>query len=165
MCGEVWRSCRCARWDQGRLRARGEQLAHNFMPAAQAHGRNQAAAALQQVRDADPVTPPQLLTMQQHQQAQLQVQQQAQQQAILGAQAQLQAQQQAHQQAIERAVQQAIQHVQTNHECEHESFRTYHGEPGAMLDCEICGGSYRTWIKQCKRCLSMMCVRCKNNRL
>lgn len=73
-------------------------------------------------------------------------------------------QQNAQENARNQAVQQAVQHIRDNHECRHESFGTYR-EYGEMLECEVCNQSFPTWLRQCKRCLTLMCTRCKNNRL
>ena len=142
MCGQQWKSCNCRVWDEARLLQRARLLAPNFMPAAPAQppvpagpAQGQAGAAYQA-----PQRQPVDVILEQTRQREAQT---------------------------EAAVQRAMQHVRNNHECRHEAFKSYYapGGPGEWLDCEVCGDQYRSWLKQCKQCLMLVCVRCRHNRL
>ncbi|KAF2482311.1 hypothetical protein BDY17DRAFT_324602 [Neohortaea acidophila] len=156
VCGEEWKTCDCPNWDEARLLERGHRVARNFMPPED-HAQGQArvhafAGALTVVprgaqdegaEDQRPATMEVLARIRQR--------------ALQGRQAQ-------HDAAMAQAVQQAVEHIRNNHECDHERFQTYR-DLGQRIDCEMCGHQFRTWIPQCRQCLMLLCVRCKNNRL
>lgn len=152
LCGEVWKTCRCTRWDEAALLERGQRYARNFMPGAQAQAQNQVQQqniagpapipAYAQPVAAGPAIAPQFQNMQYPVAYQYPMQPQV----------------------TQQAVQQAVEHIRNNHECDHNSFTTYR-ESGEELVCEICGETYYTWINQCRQCLMLICVRCKHNRL
>ncbi|KAL4800907.1 hypothetical protein BDV19DRAFT_396342 [Aspergillus venezuelensis] len=134
-CGERWRTCACAEWDEHRLRARACEIidrdanrpaAHAPVDVAQAAPANQPEAAVEPVRE--PVDD------------------------VGDINAGI---------AREQQVQRMMQELEESHECEHVRWRFI---PGPHT-CEECYHRLPQYIFECRRCRLRACWWCRKNRL